>query len=208
MDNKPIPSTLNECTAPSPTVNGLFNLAEKIQKIGNTLLAITIISGLITTIVNFVNLDPDIPATITAAVVSLVFTIIGGILVYILVNYLVQVLCGLGETTFNTGISAKLALMEAAQSKKPVSALKEPVFVPDSSPVRPAPQQAPEPPVAEETILPDSKEKTKVQKQVIPEGAVEVRLDYGNIVCPVCKIRQPGSRKVCDNCGVQFVVIE
>ena len=238
MDKKTIPQSVDECLIRSKSVNGLINWADKLEKIGKTLLAVTIISGVITTIVNLANMDPDNPATVTSTVVSLVFTVLGALMIYVINNFLVLVLRGLSETAYNTSVSANLALMEAAgngtaaprqqTSAEPVS-VPAPAPAPAAAPIPAAPAAPAAPAVpaavaapsvpapartavpAAESVIEDNvaaEEPSAPAETPLPEGAVRVSLDYGNIVCPICRTRQPGDRRICDGCGAAFVVEE
>lgn len=279
MEKKTIPASLDECIIRSNTVNKLLNWAEKLQKIGNALLIVTIISGVITTIVNAANMDPDNPATVTSFVVSLVFTVLGALFIYVMNNFLVMVLNGLGETAHNTEISANVALFVAANGNRAPAWPETPASPssPDGNPqtAQPSPQLAslqrvqppqkivvPTEPVpvavqgdrlvcptchtsqrsnrkvcfncgtkflidpalaaASDAVNPlaqtpaanaqapssaDSwEEQARDRGASLPEGAVRVKLDFGNVVCPICSTRQPGNRTVCSNCGTQFIV--
>lgn len=226
MEKKTIPASLDECIIRSNTVNKLLNWAEKLQKIGNALLIVTIISGVITTIVNAANMDPDNPATVTSFVVSLVFTVLGALFIYVMNNYLVMVLNGLGETAHNTEISANVALFVAANGNRAPAWPETPASPssPDGNPqtAQPSPQlaswQRVQPP--QKIVVPAEPAKdmdapapeegpaepAKETDAPLPEGAVRVKLDYGNIVCPRCGTRQQGDRTVCYYCGAQFII--
>ena len=198
MEKKTIPASLDECIIRSNTVNKLLNWAEKLQKIGNALLIVTIISGVITTIVNAANMDPDNPATVTSFVVSLVFTVLGALFIYVMNNFLVMVLNGLGETAHNTEISANVALFVAANGNRAPAWPETPASPssPDGNPqtAQPSPQLA-----SWQRVQPP-------QKIIVPTEPVPVAVQGDRLVCPTCHTSQRSNRNVCFNCGTKFLI--
>jgi len=113
---KQIPETLSECTSPDATASNLHDWSGKLENWGKILFVILIIIGIISTIVDTVNMadineDMAFVTCITSAIIWALYAFIE----YCAYHVLALLISALASITQNTIISANVALYEASQ---------------------------------------------------------------------------------------------
>ena len=131
---KQIPKTLSECTSPDATASNLHYWSEKLENWGQILFVILIIIGIISTIVDTVNMadineDMAFATCITSAITWALYAFIE----YCAYHVLALLISALASITQNTIISANVALYEASKNctdstPQPAATQHTPIF--------------------------------------------------------------------------------
>ena len=114
---KQIPKTLSECTSPDATASNLHYWSEKLENWGQILFVILIIIGIISTIVDTVNMaDIDEDMAFATCITSAITWALYAFIEYCAYHVLALLISALASITQNTIISANVALYEASQN--------------------------------------------------------------------------------------------
>ena len=116
MEEKRIPNSLAECTRCNETVTNLYSWAERLENWGEKLFVVLIIIGILSTIVNTVNIiEVDEDLVFVTAVTSIITWAIYAFIEYCTYHVLALLISALANITQNTIITANVALFDAAK---------------------------------------------------------------------------------------------
>ena len=106
-----IPQYLTDCTKVDGTSSELFNWAEKVDHLANTLFWISVIMGLLTGLVLF---SVDFDNFWWVALVVLLLFVINGLINYFILHVIAVLINALASIVHNTDVTANVALLEAS----------------------------------------------------------------------------------------------
>ena len=198
--NKQIPKNLEECTSPDLTATNLHHWSEKLENWGQILFIILIVIGIISTIIDTINMadineDMAFATFLTSAITWALYAFIE----YCTYHVLALLISALASITQNTIISANVALYESAKSEGFPQNITENITAPNAK--------------ADKDLTYESavsaNENTPQHKEWQPVAeTTAIKTGETNIKCLNCDCVQFSGNKSCKRCGAKFTKIE
>lgn len=188
-DDRRIPRTLNECLEQDGTATNLHCWSERLEELGQIVLVLMIIAGIIFTIIEAATAAKlDEETVVPTVLLSLMKWGLYAFLEYCIFTVFSLLLGALAKITQNTIISAKVALYESRRNE---CVCQETVLNATYS-KEAAPKQS---------VVQKNTEK----KEIATDGSpVIAEICDGEKICPTCGTVQKLDRKVCWSCGTVF----
>ena len=196
---KQIPKTLSECVSPDATATNLHYWSEKLENWGQILFVILIIIGIISTIVDTVNMsDVNEDMAFATFLSSAITWALYAFIEYCAYHVLALLISALASITQNTIISANVALYESAKSEG---------FPQDITENIPSPNAKADKDLTCESAV-SANENTPQPKEWQPVAeTTAIKIGQTNIKCLNCDCVQFGGNKFCKRCGAKITEI-